>query len=258
MTFKDKTENNYNSFIKAQDLIKNNSMINSLLSNVELNIFQEAIYKGIKKKFNTEILFNNNSIIDNILKYKRYKECALVFSSGILSNNTGKHNTQEDSVLRSTNLYPILEKSTVYKGFYLPNKNSGFLKANNTIYIKNALVFKNEELVLMPDNWVNADFVFSAPPDLSINDSDKKQLESIIYKRLKLVFDIAAKNKITVLILGAYGCGSANNSPTMVAKIFKELINEYDGYFKKIIFSIKCKDFSDINYHTFYRIITNS
>lgn len=55
-------------------------------------------------------------------------------------------------------------------------------------------------------------------------------------ERISFILDIAAKNKVDVLILGAFGCGAFGQDPNEVKKIFMKLSNNY--IFKKIIFAI--------------------
>jgi len=52
--------------------------------------------------------------------------------------------------------------------------------------------------------------------------------------------DVASKENVDVLILGAFGCGAFNNPPKIVAKVFKELLSNYS--FKTVEFAVFCRD----------------
>ena len=76
----------------------------------------------------------------------------------------------------------------------------------------------------------------------------KKDCENAMRERIKFVLDVAAANKVDVLILGAFGCGAFRNEPEYVAKYFHEFLKNH--HFEKVIFAIP-RSVNNINYHTF-------
>ena len=52
--------------------------------------------------------------------------------------------------------------------------------------------------------------------------------ESAIRSRIKKILDVAAKERNEVVILGAWGCGAFRNPVEIVAKVFVELVKNYD------------------------------
>ncbi|CAF3066365.1 unnamed protein product [Rotaria sp. Silwood2] len=57
-------------------------------------------------------------------------------------------------------------------------------------------------------------------------------------KKIESLFAIAYRNGHHSLVLSAFGCGAFKNPPEHIALIFKSVILQYAGYFKKIVFSI--------------------
>ena len=57
------------------------------------------------------------------------------------------------------------------------------------------------------------------------------------------------------VVLGAFGCGAFMNDPNMVGALFKKwLYDEFQGYFKKVIFAIYGKEDSP-NINAFRKIL---
>ena len=64
--------------------------------------------------------------------------------------------------------------------------------------------------------------------------------ESSTKNRIRAILRIAYKNKQRRLVLGAFGCGAFHNPPELVAKLFKQVLEEpeFQGLFKEIHFAI--------------------
>ena len=60
--------------------------------------------------------------------------------------------------------------------------------------------------------------------------------------KIKMIHHLGAIGKHDTLILGALGCGAFYNPPGDIAKLFSQVAAEYAGFFKRIIFAIKCDD----------------
>ena len=59
------------------------------------------------------------------------------------------------------------------------------------------------------------------------------------------------------LVLGAFGCGAFKNNPEVVAKAYKEVLKEFDGYFENIEFAIYCSKYDTQNYIIFKKVLTS-
>ena len=68
-------------------------------------------------------------------------------------------------------------------------------------------------------------------------------------ERIRFVIAVAALNRPDTLILGAYGCGVFGQNPFEVARIFKDIFDEYPCMFDRIVFAIPNKNSK--NYEAF-------
>jgi uncharacterized protein (TIGR02452 family) len=68
--------------------------------------------------------------------------------------------------------------------------------------------------------------------------------------KIEMLFRLAIMNRHDCLILSALGCGAFRNPPMDIAEIFMDMCEQYAGYFKCIIFAIKCVN-DDTNLSTF-------
>lgn len=77
-----------------------------------------------------------------------------------------------------------------------------------------------------------------------------------IYRnRIGGIVKAAIVNNADCIILGAWGCGAFGQSPTLVAQAFAEVLNDYSGAFRKIVFAIRPTSGvgSDMTYDEFKR-----
>jgi uncharacterized protein (TIGR02452 family) len=56
--------------------------------------------------------------------------------------------------------------------------------------------------------------------------------------KVRLIFQAAADHGADSLVLGGLGCGAWRNPPAHVAAIFHDVVDEYDGVFKAVVFAI--------------------
>ena len=80
--------------------------------------------------------------------------------------------------------------------------------------------------------------IVSAAPAL-YDKYDKNQYRQVMTERIRRILDLAAKEKVEVLILGAFGCGAFKNPPEIVADIFASLIKDYS--FETVEFAVFCR-----------------
>ena len=112
---------------------------------------------------------------------------------------------------------------------------------DDLIYVPDVTVFKTDESVpemMDEDAWFKTDVIVSAAPVLDV-DFDEAKYRKAMESRIKRVLDVASKEKVQVLILGAFGCGAFNNPPEIVSEIFSRLIGKYD--FETVEFAVFCR-----------------
>lgn len=145
---------------------------------------------------------------------------------------------QEESLCRCSTLLPCLE--AMYVPFYQKHINEytnhiiDHMGSDDLIYTPDVVVFKTDERtdpvqpVLMPESeyyWV--DVITCAAPELRWRPRPDNY-EAIITSRVKKILDVAAKEHVEVLILGAWGCGAFGNDITVVSKAFHTLLKNYN------------------------------
>lgn len=185
-------------------------------------------------------------------KYREYGRTAVLnFANPVQPGGKVKIGAmaQEECLCRSSNLFACISDEKVKEDFYnyhIRNKNA--MNSDRLIYTKNVTVFKSDDDIpvwLDRKEWFNVDVITCAAPYLGeIEWIDGKELKRIIKNRIRNVFESAIDNKVSVLILGAFGCGTFFNPPELVAEAFHEIIIEecYRDFFRKIIFAVKTGD----------------
>lgn len=191
------------------------------------------VNKTNEKKFNYLEIWETdtvNAIKEAVSEFPDSKIAALNFASfkypggGFLKGSSA----QEESLCHKSILYNILRRR---EDFYGENKNL----INRGLYWNRAIYSPN---IIFEDSY-NCDIITCAAPnkkEAKRNGVTDEENTNALKERISFILDIAAKNKVDVLILGAFGCGAFGQDPNEVKKIFMKLSNNY--IFKKIIFAI--------------------
>lgn len=157
---------------------------------------------------------------------------------------------QEECLCRSSNLYPCLLVPEATSEYYNYNKNiANNFFSDRVIYTDNVTVFKTDDTVpvlMSKKEWFNVSVLTCAAPYVAKRKyTNKKALEELFVKRIRNIFETALENEISILILGAFGCGEFKNPPEIVARAFKRVTEDYKHLFSKIVFSIKSTNNND-------------
>ena len=180
---------------------------------------------------------------------------------------------QEECICRSTTLYPCLNTDAMWNVFYKPHRKAANpLYNNDCIYTTDVCVFKSDTNfpeILPKDEWWNVNILTCAAPNLRERPSNAMnpyagnqaakitpaELEKLLTKRIRRIFEIAVANGNEVLILGAFGCGAFRNPPEIVAKVFNNVIQGYLCYFDAIEYAVYHTEREVANYEAFKRIV---
>lgn len=254
------------SFKNTRDLYLNDKALIKAIKYSKKNtkLYLEGFESKNKNVLNGKIIFERLSTLDAAKKYKNENDVSILnFASGTHPGGgvLNGSNAQEESLCRASTLYKCLNDETgyLYENFYGYHKEKGNLYSDRIIYSPNIIVFKNDdkENTLMPkDDWYKINVLSSAAPNLRNDIISDNDLYNIILPRIKNILEVAIDNKIETLILGAFGCGAFSNNTLVNAKAFKEILNEYLKYFKKIIFAIPdIDDEKSANYRIFENIL---
>ena len=172
--------------------------------------------------------------------YKGQKTAVLNFANNhAIGGAPYSAGAQEESLCRCSTLLPCL--LAMRKPFYEKHsrmyhlQQMGNIGNDDLIYTPDVIVFKTDERTIplrpqmMPHkDWYRVDVITCAAPQMHRMRYRPANYEEIITSRVKKILDVAAREKVEVLILGAWGCGAFHNDSTVVARTFHTLLPHYD------------------------------
>ena len=177
---------------------------------------------------------------------------------------------QEECLCRCSNLYLTLYQEKCIREYYNINKKyMSNLGSDAIIYSRNIYVFKDKNYNMLPvKDRFYVDVLTCAAPNLRENPRNQyntdaseekltltdEELYNIHVKRARNILNVAVKNEDDYLILGAFGCGAFRNNPEIVAKAYKDVLQDYMYCFKVIDFAIIDGKYSN-NYEIFKRVL---
>ncbi len=207
--------------------------------------------------YDTKLVVENIDIIDSmiihqndgenraVLNHASYKEPAQQYLKG----SSGR----EETLCDYSFLFNVLSSTRLIKEYYNPNKkkllNKG-MYSNRGLYSPNVLFNKDGK------NCIYSVISTTAPnrqQSIQYKMFTEEENKVALRERLEFILNIAAKNKVDVLMLGAFGCSVYRQNPSEVASIWRELLSSnYMGYFKYIYIPIINND----QYKIFHKIFT--
>ncbi len=177
---------------------------------------------------------------------------------------------QEEAVCRCSTLYPALCTDTLRRDFYDFHRARHDTRYTDAcIYTPGVTIIKTDEALprrLDPKDWKQVDVLTCAAPNLrekphnamnpgsgaAVRLSDQELLE-LHLERGRQILRVAAHHGAEAVILGAFGCGAFRNPPTVVAKAYRTLMDEFDGQFQAVEFAVYCTPRDTANYDAFAR-----
>lgn len=161
----------------------------------------------------------------------------------------GGSRAQEECLCQESFLYNVLSRMTE-KFYDWNNRNT-----NRTLYFNRGMytpgvVFMREEKQAV------CDVITCAAPNFSAahrnQNVTREENSRVLRDRIRFVLDIAAENRVSTLILGAYGCGVFGQDAAEVAGIFREYLESRYSCFERVFFAIP--EGKDGNYRAFARV----
>ena len=178
---------------------------------------------------------------------------------------------QEESLCRTSTLYPLLYRRTLRDTFYKHHHDLNTSKATDSlIYTEGVIICKTDEDLpkRMPkEDWVSVDVITVAAPDLRDKSNkhaplvnggtymNNAELFGYHVKRAIHMLTCAAAKGADILVLGAFGCGAFQNDPEVVARAYKTVLKEFPKVFKQVEFAIYRPASGSKNYDVFRRIL---
>ena len=187
---------------------------------------------------------------------------------------------QEECLCRTSTLYPLLDRKMLLGTYYKHHRDLGSpIATDSLVYTEGVVICKTDEDLprRMPaTDWVTVDVITIAAPDLrekslaamlgqslsakpgqALADAfiTDEELSAIHLRRIKHMLSCAAAKGATILVLGAFGCGAFENPPAVVAKAFKQALEEFPKVFEKVEFAVYCVPGRSENYDVFKRVM---
>lgn len=156
---------------------------------------------------------------------------------------------QEEEIFRRTNghllltpnFYPMAKNDIIYSPRLTVVKDSRDNKYQN---------LKNEKVVGM------ISCAALRNPRLQDGEYDEEDSE-LMRAKIEAIVKLGIGYKHDSIVLGAFGCGAFNNPPELVAKYFKEAVDKYGKYYKRIGFAVLVTKPKDIdNFSAFSETFT--
>ena len=265
------TERRYTSDSTLMSIVQQSTQAQAFIAETD-NIVIPSADKSEKAK----VIVSGKRSLEAAESYAKQgkKVCVLNFASatnpggGVVNGSSA----QEECLCRCTTLYPCLNTDAMWSDFYKPHRKANNpLYNNDCIYTPAVCVFKSDTNfpeALAKEDWWNVNILTCAAPNLRERPSnamnphagDKAakitpaELEKLLTKRIRRIFEIAAANGNEVLILGAFGCGAFRNPPEIVAKVFGTVMQDYLYHFDTIEYAVYHTEREVANYEAFKKI----
>jgi len=236
----------------------------------------EGEIRKTEKERAAKILVSQKRSLEAASAYRGKKVCVHNFASATNPGGgvTKGSSAQEEAICRCSTLYPCLNANNVWRAFYKNHREklqNGRLDAaynDDCIYTPDVIVFKSDadEPMLLPEkNWYPVDVITCAAPNLRERPSNSMNpgsgdvrvritqagLRTLHIKRARRIMEIAKRQGVQVLILGAFGCGAFQNPPQVVAEAYKEALKDYRFSFETVEFAVYCPPGRMENYDAF-------
>lgn len=216
------------------------------IENTKLYIETEGFEKA-KKQYETIIEVKNettNQALEEFVANQRSNVACLNFASAKNPGGgfKGGSQAQEECIARSSGLYACVSPVDEYYLYHRGIKSCFY--SDRTIYSPKVPFFRDNEDRLLAEPYF-ADIITSAAVNMGVvKQREKDRMDEVklaMEKRIQHVLNIAAKNDVKNIVLGAWGCGVFMNDPVMVSKLFAENLTEggaFENVFERITFAV--------------------
>ena len=166
---------------------------------------------------------------------------------------------QEEALCRCSTLYPVLNTDENWRRYYKVNRERDDSNYDDAcIYTPEIIICKSdiERPARLPrEKWDTVDIVTIAAPNLHRRTLSDEELFALQESRIRHMFTVVACHGAEIFVTGAFGCGAFGNNPEVVARAYKKILSEFDGYFKEIVFAIYCRPHELSNFELFKKIL---
>lgn len=151
----------------------------------------------------------------------------------------GGAQAQEESIARSSGLYPCLRGAPDFYAFHRAQRDLRY--SDRVIYSPGVPVFRDDKGRLL-DAAYTTSFLTAAAPNLGAIARNQPEhageVPAVLARRARRVLEVAAAHGHRSVVLGAWGCGVFRNDPAAVAGAFAEALQAVDR-FDRVVFAIR-------------------
>ncbi|MGN9812823.1 TIGR02452 family protein [Micromonospora sp. BQ11] len=151
----------------------------------------------------------------------------------------GGAKAQEESVARSSALYPCLLAAPEFYAFHRGQRDLRY--SDRVIYSPQVPVFRDDKGNLLDQPYTTS-FLTAAAPNLGAVMRNQPEhaadVPAVLARRARRVLEVAAAHGHRTIVLGAWGCGVFRNDPTTVADAFADALRVVDR-FDRVVFAIR-------------------
>jgi uncharacterized protein (TIGR02452 family) len=165
---------------------------------------------------------------------------------------------QEESIARSSTLYPSLKTNTAQQFYTLHNRDpKGGYYSHAMIYSPEVIVFRDDggeykepvEIQVVTSPAVNAGVVRRSLNGLFGGKGVEVKIEEVMRERMARILFLFEKQGVRDVVLGSFGTGVFRNNVTMVATIWRDLLKiegaRFEHSFDNVVFAILGKNTYD-------------
>ena len=158
---------------------------------------------------------------------------------------------QEESIARSSTLYPTLMTSTAQNFYTLHNKDAkGGFYSHAMVYSPEVVVFRDDgggwqepfAVDVLTSPAVNAGVVRKSPWAKSNKKGTEEKIEMIMKERMGRILFLFEKEGAKRIVLGSFGTGVFQNKVDVVARLWAELLvvpgSRFGTSFDEVVFGI--------------------
>lgn len=179
---------------------------------------------------------------------------------------------QEECLCRCSTLFPVLKTDALFAQYYAVHR------AQHDTRYTDACIWSPDIIICKTDtdhpqpmpqaDWCKVDVLTCAAPNLREKPYNQmnpgkgqavhvspEELLALHQSRARFMLRVLAAQGDDVVVLGAFGCGAFRNDPSVVAACYKEMLTEFDGYFRHIEFAVYCPPKYPENYEIFRKVL---
>ena len=211
---------------------------------------------------------------DLLIRYPGSRAAVLNFASATNPGGgvTRGSSAQEEALCRCSTLYPCLTTPELDRKYYRFHKEQQDVRYTDAcIYVPDIQIIKTDTDVpqrLPETRWQTVDVICCAAPNLRekpynrMNPGEGRaikvsndELLDLHRQRARKILSVAVSNGVDCLVLGAFGCVAFRNYPNIVARAYRDIFPEFDGYFREIRFAVYCPPHDRTNFDVFRHVL---